>query len=95
MSQNASDYVVESGSSFDVKCDFSGLDINPETVKVTFHEAKNKSGQNFDVSSADSYKAIYFVEPLSGHPSYHVSRNIIVKEPSTGSKAKKGKPESD
>lgn len=47
---------------------------------MKFHEAKNQSGQDFDRNRADTYKAIYFVEPVSGNPSYHVSRNIIVKE---------------
>src|SRR5699024_2198054 len=39
------------------------------------------AGQDFDGNRADTYKAVYFVEPVSGHPSYHVCRNIIVKEP--------------
>ena len=74
------DYEVESGSSFDVEHDFSGMEIPEEKVTVKFHEAKNQSGQGFDVNQAETYKAIYFVEPVSGNPSYHVSRNIIVKE---------------
>lgn len=79
----AEDYEVEAGSSFDVKSDFSGLGINDEKVRVTFHEAKNEAGQDFDGNYADTYRAVYFVEPLSGHPSYHICRNIIVKEPVT------------
>ena len=79
----AEDYEVEAGSSFDVKSDFSGLEINDEKVRVTFHEAKNEAGQDFDGNYADAYRAVYFVEPLSGHPSYHICRNIIVKEPVT------------
>ena len=77
------DYEVEVGSSFDVKTDFSGMKFKLEKVKVTFHEAKNESGQDFDVNQADSYKAVYFVEPFSKNPSYHVTRKIIVKEPIT------------
>lgn len=77
------DYEVEVGSSFDAKTDFSGMKFNLEKVKVTFHEAKNESGQDFDVNQADSYKAVYFVEPFSKNPSYHVTRKIIVKEPIT------------
>ncbi|WP_330677138.1 thioester domain-containing protein, partial [Merdimonas faecis] len=79
----AEDYEVEAGSSFDVKSDFSGLEIHDEKVRVTFHEAKNEAGQDYDGNHADTYRAVYFVEPLSGHPSYHVCRNIIVKEPVT------------
>lgn len=85
----AQDYEVEAGSSFDVKTDFSNMEINPEKVKVTFHEAKNEADQEFDVNRADSYKAVYFVEPVSGNPCYHVVRKIIVKEPFTEAKAEK------
>lgn len=77
----AEDYEVEAGSGFDVESDFSGLEINDEKVRVTFHETKNEAGQDYDGNHADTYKAVYFVEPVSGHPSYHVCRNIIVKEP--------------
>lgn len=77
----AEDYEVEAGSGFDVESDFSGLEINDEKVRVTFHEAKNEEGQNYDGNHAGTYKAVYFVEPVSGHPFYHVCRNIIVKEP--------------
>ena len=77
----AEDYEVETGSSFDVESDFSGLEIHDEKVRVTFHEAKNEAGQDYDGNHADTYRAVYFVEPLSGHPSYHICRNIIVKKP--------------
>ena len=77
----AEDYEVETGSSFDVESDFSGLEIHDEKVRVTFHEAKNETGQDYDGNHADTYRAVYFVEPLSGHPSCHICRNIIVKEP--------------
>lgn len=76
----AEDYEVEAGSGFDVESDFSGLEINDEKVRVTFHEAKSEAGQDYDGNHADTYRAVYFVEPVSGHPSYHVCRNIIVKE---------------
>lgn len=77
----AQDYEVEAGSGFDVKSDFSSMEINREKVKVTFHEAKNEAGQDFDGNRADSYKAVYFVEPVSGNPRYHVIRHVVVKEP--------------
>ena len=48
-----------------------------------FHEAKNESGADFDTHTPDTYKAVYAVEPVSGHPSYRISRNITVKEPET------------
>ena len=73
-------HTVEIGSNFDVEHDFSGMKFSADTVKITFHEAKNESGQKFDSNRADTYKAVYFVEPISKNPSYHISRNIIVKE---------------
>lgn len=79
----ASDYEVAKGSAFDVKSDFSGLEIQTDKVEVTLHEAKNSSGEEFDVNKADVYRAVYMVEPRSEHPSYHVVRNITVKEPVT------------
>ncbi len=76
----AEDYTVEIDSHFDVEHDFSGIEFSPGKVKVTFHEAKDKGGSKFDIGKAGTYKAVYFVEPVSKNPSYHVSRNIIVKE---------------
>ena len=48
---------------------------------------KNEAGQDYDGNHADTYRAVYFVEPLSGHPAYHICRNIIVKEPVTEKQA--------
>ena len=79
------DYEMEAGDSFDVESDFSGMEIEDEKVYVKFHEAKDENGQDFDRNRAGTYKAVYFVEPVSGNPSYHVVRKIIVKEPSVGS----------
>lgn len=78
----AHEYTVESGSSFDVTCDFTGIDIRDDyKVKVTFEEAKNAAGDNFSTDYADTYQAVYYVEPLTtNHPKYQVSRNLIVKE---------------
>lgn len=76
----AGDYEIEAGSSFDAEHDFSGMEIPEEKVNVRFHEAKNQSGQDFDANRPDTYKAVYFVEPVSGNPPYHISRNLIVKE---------------
>lgn len=76
----AEDHEVEIGSDFDIEHDFFGMEFSSDKVKIIFHEAKNESGQAFDSSRADIYKAVYFVEPVSKNPSYHISRNIIVKE---------------
>ena len=77
----ASDYTVGYGSDFDIKVDFSGIEgINDAKVKVELYEAKNEEGQDFDTGRADTYKAVYKVEPVSGNPSYRVSRNVTVRE---------------
>lgn len=78
----AEDYEMVAGEDFEAEKDFSGMEINEEKVKVKFHEAKDEDGQDFDKNRAGTYKAVYFVEPVSGNPSYHVVRKIIVKEPS-------------
>ena len=76
----ASDYTVEMDSGFDVGSDFFGLEFSPDKVKVIFHEAKSRDGKEFDIGKAGVYKAVYFVEPASKNPSYHISRDIIVKQ---------------
>lgn len=81
----AKDYEITVGSEFDVTCDFTGLEIkNDKKVKVTFEEAKNEEGKDFALDHADSYKAVYYVEPVNeAHPKYQISRNLIVKEAET------------
>lgn len=79
----ARDYEMEVGYHFDLKVDFSNLEIPDNLkVKVTFEEAKNEAGQDFVNDHADIYKAVYYVEPLTtDHPKYQINRNLIVKEP--------------
>ena len=80
----ANDYSIDYGSDFDIKVDFSGIEgINEAKVKVELYEAKNEAGEEFDSHQADTYKAVYKVEPVSGNPSYRISRNVTVKEPET------------
>ena len=81
----AKDYEITVGSEFDVTCDFTGLEIKDDKkVKVTFEEAKNEEGKDFALDHADSYKAVYYVEPVNeAHPKYQISRNLIVKEVET------------
>lgn len=79
----AKDYEMEVGYDFDVKTDFSNIEI-PDKLKVsvTFEEAKNEAGEDFVNDHVDTYKAVYYVEPLvEGHPKYQISRKLIVKEP--------------
>jgi len=80
----ANDYSIDYGSDFDIKVDFSGIEgINDAKVKVELYEAKNEAGDDFDTYQADTYKTVYKVEPVSGNPSYRISRNVTVKEPET------------
>ena len=80
---SAEDFILDAGSIFDIEHDFTDVKINPDKVKVTFYEAKNEDGQDFDVNQIGTYKAVYFVEPVSGNPKYHISRALVVREPET------------
>lgn len=73
---------LEYGSKFDIKIDFTKIEIPDNAkVKVTFEEAKNEDGEDFTTEKVDTYKAVYYVEPLTtDHPKYQISRNLIVKE---------------
>lgn len=77
----AKDLELETGSIFEVEKDFTGLEIPDEKkVKITFHEAKNEEKQDFTTDYEDTYKAVYYVEPVSGHSIYQINRKLIVKE---------------
>ena len=71
----AKDYELETGSVFDVKSDYTGLEIKDDNkVKVTFEEAKNDKNEDFTTDHADTYKAVYYVEPVNQeHPKYQIS----------------------
>ena len=81
----AKDYEIEAGSVFDVKSDYTGLEIKDDNkVKVTFEEAKNDKNEDFTTDHADTYKAVYYVEPVNQeHPKYQISRKLIVREKET------------
>ena len=81
----AKDYEIETGSVFDVKSDYTGLEIkDDDKVKVTFEEAKNDKNEDFTTDHADTYKAVYYVEPVNQeHPKYQISRKLIVREKAT------------
>ena len=60
----AKDYEIKVGDNFDVKSDYTGLTIQDDSkVKVTFQEAKDTDGNDFSTDYANSYKAVYYVEP--------------------------------
>ena len=62
-----------------MKSDYTGLEIkDADKVKVTFEEAKNDKDEDFTTDHADTYKAVYYVEPVNQeHPKYQISRNLI------------------
>ena len=78
------DIELSYGQEFDVEVDLSGIEgVDESKIKILFHEAKNETGTDFDTHTPDTYKAVYAVKPVSGHPAYRISRNITVKEPET------------
>lgn len=80
----AKDHEVKIGSEFEVEKDFTGLEISDEKkVKITLHEAKNEAGDDFSTDHEDTYKTVYYVEPVSGNPIYQIHRNIVVKAAET------------
>ena len=81
----AEDHEIVYGSRFDVTLDFTGITIpDEEKVRVKFQQALNEEGESFSTEQADTYEAVYYVEPLTtDHPTYQISRNLIVKEPVT------------
>lgn len=78
----AKDHQLDVESNFDVKTDFTGLEIKDNAkVKITFEESRNAKGEDFSTAHADTYKTVYYVEPVnSKHPMYQISRNVVVKE---------------
>lgn len=86
----AQDYEVTVGASFDINCDFSGIEIpDNKKVKVTFQEALNEDGDPFATDHEDTYQAVYYVEPqTTSHPMYQISRSITVKEAAASEEVK-------
>ena len=78
----ARDIEITVGSGFDVKTDFSGIEIpDAEKAKVKLMEAQNEDGKEFSTDREDTYKTVYSVEPQkTDHPAYLISRNITVKD---------------
>ena len=68
-----------------MKSDYTGLEIKDDNkVKVTFEEAKNDKNEDFTTDHVDTYKAVYYVEPVNQeHPKYQISRKLIVREKET------------
>ena len=85
----ATDLELEVGQEFDVSSDRTNLEIKDESkVKVTFQKAENDAGESFSTSHADTYHAVYYVEPVNqNHPVYQIGRNLIVKEPVTAAQS--------
>ena len=73
---------LDYGAEIDLKEDFTGIRIpDKKKISVSFYEAKNEDGKSFTTSRADTYKAVYYAEPVNTeHPAYRFSRNITVRE---------------
>lgn len=85
----ANDLELEVGQEFDVSSDRTNLEIKDESkVKVTFQKAESDAGESFSTGHADTYHAVYYVEPVNqNHPVYQIGRNLIVKEPVAASQS--------
>lgn len=81
----AGELMIENGNSFDITTDYTGLKFDDEKVRISLVKSESESGQIFDVNVAGSYQSFYRVDPVSGNPSYQITRRIIVneKEPET------------
>ena len=81
----AEDYALTVGEAFDAEYDYTGLSFDDTKVKVTYKGTKSTDGRQYDHNTTGTFQAVYNVEPVSGNPSYHITRNIIVgvKEPKT------------
>ena len=78
----AKDLEVDFGAEIDLREDLTDIKIpDKKKVSISFYEAKNEDGKNFTTSRADTYKAVYYAEPVNTeHPAYRFSRNITVRE---------------
>ena len=85
----ANDLELEVGQEFDVSSDRTNLEIKDESkVKVAFQKAESDAGESFSTGHADTYHAVYYVEPVNqNHPVYQIGRNLIVKEPVAASQS--------
>ena len=60
----ARDIEITVDSGFDVKTDFSGIEIpDAEKAKVKLMKAQNEDGKEFSTDHEDTYKTVYSVEP--------------------------------
>lgn len=80
----ANDYEMNVGYAFDLKTDFSGIEIpDNKKVSVSFEKAQDEQGNDFTSEKEDIYTAVYYVKPLTtDHPTYQINRKLIVKETS-------------
>lgn len=85
----ANDLELEVGQEFDVSSDRTNLEIKDESkVKVAFQKAESDAGESFSTGHADTYHAVYYVQPVNqNHPVYQIGRNLIVKEPVAASQS--------
>ena len=76
----AEDLILTVGDQFDGENKDPGLKYDETKVKVTYEKVINGNSYNLTTDIPGNYQALYRVEPLSGNPSYQVTRKVIVKE---------------
>lgn len=91
----AEDVILSVGDKFDIKTDYSRMKYDDSKVKITFEDAESEDGHKFDTNIANTYQAVYRVEPVSGNPSYQITRRIIVHDKETETQGQQNQNGSD
>ncbi len=76
----AEDVILTVGDIFDGENKDSGLKYDDSKVKVSFEKAVDENGQEYTSGVPGTFQALYRVEPMSGNPSYQITRRVTVKQ---------------
>ena len=76
----AEDLILTVGDKFDGENKDSGLIYDETKVKVTCEKVTDENSHNLTTDIPGTYQVLYRVEPLSGNPSYQITRKVTVKE---------------
>ncbi|MCR4622563.1 MAG: peptidase [Clostridiales bacterium] len=75
------DVAIEAGAAFDlIEKQWFGKDENHPVLQITVYRVDGPNGHSFSPDDAGKYTVFYIVEPVSGHPSYEISRVVTVLE---------------
>ena len=85
----ANDLELEVGQEFDVSSDRTNRgNQGRKQSQSDIPESRERRGESFSTGHADTYHAVYYVEPVNqNHPVYQIGRNLIVKEPVTAAQS--------